>query len=87
MNEPKLKDGMIHLEFPNQTIKIEVERDKFELLTYMRKELQNYNIDLVIDVNELQVKRYAYTDKEKYDKLVEKNPNLEALRNAFELDI
>ena len=87
MNEPKLKDGMIHLEFPNQTIKLEVERDKFELLTYMRKELQNYNVDLVIDVNELQVKRYAYTDKEKYEKLVEKNPNLEALRNAFELDI
>ena len=87
MNEPKLKDGMIHLEFPNQTIKLEVERDKFELLSYMRKELKNYNVDLVIDVNELQVKRYAYTDKEKYEKLVEKNPNLEALRNAFELDI
>ena len=87
MNEPKLKDGMIHLEFPNQTIKLEVERDKFELLTYMRKKLKNYNVDLVIDVNELQVKRYAYTDKEKYEKLVEKNPNLEALRNAFELDI
>ncbi|MDA9284112.1 DNA polymerase III subunit gamma/tau [Flavobacteriaceae bacterium] len=87
MNEPKLKDGMIHLEFPNQTIKLEVERDKFELLSYMRKKLKNYNVDLVIDVNELQVKRYAYTDKEKYEKLVEKNPNLEALRNAFELDI
>jgi len=87
MNEPKLKDGMIHLEFPNQTIKLEVERDKFELLTYMRKKLKNYNVDLVIDVNELQVKQYAYTDKEKYEKLVEKNPNLEALRNAFELDI
>ena len=53
----------------------------------MRKKLKNYNVDLVIDVNELQVKRYAYTDKEKYEKLVEKNPNLEALRNAFELDI
>ncbi|MDB9796534.1 DNA polymerase III subunit gamma/tau, partial [Flavobacteriaceae bacterium] len=69
MNEPKLKDGMIHLEFPNQTIKLEVERDKFELLSYMRKKLKNYNVDLVIDVNELQVKRYAYTDKEKYEKL------------------
>ena len=44
-------------------------------------------VDLVRDVNELQVKRYAYTDKEKYEKLVKKNPNLEALRNAFELDI
>ena len=87
MNVPTLKDGMIHLEFPNQTIKLEVERDKFDLLTYMRKKLQNYTVDLVIDVNELQVKRYAYTDKEKYEKLVEKNPNLEALRKAFELDI
>ena len=54
---------------------------------YLLKELQNYNLDLVIEVNELQVKRYAYTDKEKYEKLVEKNPNLEALRRAFELDI
>ena len=87
MSVPILKDGMIHLEFPNQTIKLEVERDKFDLLTYMRKKLKNHSVDLVIDVNELPLKRYAYTDKEKYEKLVEKNPNLEALRNAFELDI
>ena len=87
MNVPTLIDGMIHLEFPNQTIKLEVERDKFDLLTYMRKKLKNYTVDLVINVNELEVKRYAYTDREKYEKLVEKNPNLEALRNAFELDI
>lgn len=87
MSVPILKDGMIHLEFPNQTIKLEVERDKFDLLTYMRKKLKNHSVDLVIGVNELPLKRYAYTDKEKYEKLVEKNPNLEALRNAFELDI
>lgn len=87
MSVPILKDGMIHLEFPNQTIKLEVERDKFDLLTYIRKKLKNHSVDLVIGVNELPLKRYAYTDKEKYEKLVEKNPNLEALRNAFELDI
>ncbi|MGI9593906.1 MAG: DNA polymerase III subunit gamma/tau [Patiriisocius sp.] len=87
MSVPILKDGMIHLEFPNQTIKLEVERDKFDLLTYMRKKLKNHSVDLFIGVNELPLKRYAYTDKEKYEKLVEKNPNLEALRNAFELDI
>ena len=87
MSVPILKDGMIHLEFPNQTIKLEVERDKFDLLTYMRKKLKNHSVDLVIGVNELPLKRYAYTDKEKYEKLVEKNPNLEALRNAFKLDI
>jgi DNA polymerase-3 subunit gamma/tau len=87
MSVPILKDGMIHLEFPNQTIKLEVESNKFDLLTYIRKKLKNHSVDLVIGVNELPLKRYAYTDKEKYEKLVEKNPNLEALRNAFELDI
>ncbi|MGK0386539.1 MAG: DNA polymerase-3 subunit gamma/tau, partial [Patiriisocius sp.] len=87
MNVPKLIDGMIHLVFPNETIKLEVERDKFELLTHLRKELQNYDVDLVIEVNETEVKRYAYTTKEKYEKLREKNPNLEELRKAFDLDI
>jgi DNA polymerase-3 subunit gamma/tau len=87
MNIPKLIDGMIHLVFPNETIKLEVERDKFELLNYLRKELQNYNVDIVIEVNETEVKRYAYTTKEKYEKLLEKNPNLGELRKAFELDI
>tara|TARA_B100000787_G_scaffold126091_1_gene95331 strand:- start:33016 stop:34863 length:1848 start_codon:yes stop_codon:yes gene_type:complete len=87
MNVPKLIDGMIHLVFPNETIKLEVERDKFDLLKHLRKELQNYNVDLVIEVNETQVKRYAYTSKEKYEKLLEKNPNLGELRKAFELDI
>ena len=87
MNVPKLKDGMIHLVFPNETIKVEVERDKYELLGYLRRELQNYNVDLVIEVNETEVKRYAYTTKEKYEKMREMNPNLEELRKAFDLDI
>ena len=32
-------------------------------------------------------KQYAYTPKEKYDKLKEKNPNIETLKKTFNLDI
>ncbi len=87
MGTPKLEGSLIHLEFPNNTIKVEVERAKFELLGYLRDKLQNYDIDLSIEVNETETKRYVYTAREKYDKLVEKNPLLDTLRKEFDLDL
>ncbi|MCH9659834.1 MAG: DNA polymerase III subunit gamma/tau [Bacteroidetes bacterium] len=87
MGVPKLEANLIHLVFPNSTIKVEVERAKYELLGYLREQLQNYDVDLSIEVNEEDVKRYAYTPREKFDKLVEKNPLIETLRKEFDLDI
>jgi len=87
MGTPKLEGSLIHLEFPNDTIKVEVERAKYELLGFLRKKLKNYDIDLSIEVNETAVKRYAYTPIEKFQKLKEKNPMIEKLRKEFDLDI
>ncbi len=87
MGVPKLEGSTIHLEFPNQTIKVEVERAKSSLLKHLRRSLNNYEIDIEIDVNEADVKRYAYTPREKFDKLNEINPNLDQLRKDFDLDI
>jgi DNA polymerase-3 subunit gamma/tau len=87
MGVPKLEGSLIHLEFPNETIKVEVERAKYELLGFLRKKLQNYNVDLSIEVNETAEKRYAYTPREKFEKLKEKNPMIEKLRKEFDLDI
>ena len=87
MGVPKLDGSVIHLEFPNQTIKTEVERAKFELLCFLREKLQNYDIDLDITVNETSEKKYAYTTREKFEKLKEMNPLIEKLRQEFDLDI
>jgi len=87
MGVPKLEGSTIHLEFPNHTIKVEVERAKYELLGFLREKLENYDIDLSIEVNETAVKRYAYTPREKFEKLKEKNPLIEKLRKEFDLDI
>ncbi|HCY81333.1 MAG TPA: DNA polymerase III subunit gamma/tau [Xanthomarina gelatinilytica] len=87
MGVPKLDGSVIHLEFPNQTIKTEVERAKYELLGFLREKLQNYEIDLDITVNETAEKRYAYTTREKFEKMKEKNPLIEKLRREFDLDI
>ncbi|NNJ82670.1 MAG: DNA polymerase III subunit gamma/tau, partial [Flavobacteriaceae bacterium] len=87
MGTPKLEGSVIHLVFPNDTIKVEVERAKFELLGFLREKLQNYEIDLSIEVNEAETKRYAYTAREKFEKLKEKNPLIDKLRQEFDLEI
>ena len=84
---PALKDTTIHLEFPNATNKIEVERQQYDLLSFLRKQLNNYDIVLDIKVNEEKEKLFVYTPEEKYDKLKEKNPKIELLKKLFELDV
>ncbi|SFJ63168.1 DNA polymerase III subunit gamma/tau [Olleya namhaensis] len=81
-------DGFsIQLTFPNATNKVEVERQSFDLMSYLRKNLKNYDITLDITINEELDTKYAYTPLEKYEKLKEKNPNLELLRKTFDLDV
>ena len=88
IDTPKLiNENTIRLEFPNTTNKIEVERQQFELLQYLRKSVNNYSLTLDISVNETLEKQYAYTREDKYQKLVEKNKYVELLRKTFDLDL
>ncbi len=87
IDTPKLKGTTIYLEFPNSTNKVEVERQQFDLMQFLRKSLNNYDISLNIDINEEIQKKFAYTPDEKYEKLKEINPNIELLRSLFDLDI
>ena len=88
IDTPKLKDKhIIQLEFPNSTNKIEVERQQFDLLQFLRKSLNNFEIRLEISVNETMEKKYAYTAEDKFAKLLEKNQALETLKQTFNLDL
>ncbi|GAL90124.1 DNA polymerase III subunit gamma/tau [Jejuia pallidilutea] len=87
IDTPKVKGTTIHLVFPNETNKIELERQQYELMGYLRKSLNNFEINLSITVNEEKSKKYAYTTREKFEKLKEKNAAIEALRKTFDLDI
>jgi len=87
MNEPKLKGTTIYLTYSNNTNKIELERAEFPLMAFLKKTLLNYDLRLDITVNEEIAKKYAFTPLEKYEKLKEKNPNIEVLKRTFGLDI
>ena len=88
IDTPKLAENYtIKLEFPNSTNKIEVERQQFDILQFLRKSLNNYEISLDISVNETLEKKYAYTAEDKYKKLIKKNPALDNLKQTFNLDL
>jgi DNA polymerase-3 subunit gamma/tau len=88
IDTPNLAENYtIKLEFPNSTNKIEVERQQFDILQFLRKSLNNYEISLDISVNETLEKKYAYTAEDKYKKLIEKNPALDTLKQTFNLDL
>ena len=87
IDKPKVKGTKIHLEFPNSTNKIELERQQYDLLSFLRKSLNNFDISLSITVNEEMEKQYVYSAKEKFEKLKEKNPHIDTLRKTFGLDI
>ena len=68
-------------------MKKEIEREKYDLMEYLKQKLNNHFIQLRITVNEATTKKFAFTPEEKYQKLREKNPAIDLLRKEFDLDI
>lgn len=69
----------------NSTQEADILKMKPELLTYVRKTIQNYDLDFEILVDKAEAKEIAVTPQEKYAKLVEKNPLLDDLRKKLDL--
>ena len=84
---PTLQEKEIHLTFPNETMKIDLEREENRLMSYLKAKLRNTHITLIIHVDEATSRKYAFTPQEKYEKLKEANPLLDKLRATFDLDV
>lgn len=87
MEPPKLDGVKMCITYSNNTNKIELERAQFPLLAHLRKVCKNYDLHFHITVNKEVAKKYAFTPQEKYEKLKEKNKNIELLKRTFGLDI
>ena len=86
-DKPTLVGKTIHVELPNDTMKIELKKAQGNLMNFIKKKIQNTTIELEIDVNEKATKKYAFTTRDKFEKLKEKNPLIDKLRTTFDLDI
>ncbi|MEO8795810.1 MAG: DNA polymerase III subunit gamma/tau, partial [Daejeonella sp.] len=61
--------------------------EKIDLLNFLRVKLENFSTSISTKQVEQTNKKRLYTSGEKYDHMVEKNPNLEELRRRFNLNI
>ncbi|MGQ1889754.1 hypothetical protein ACT29H_04860 [Thermophagus sp. OGC60D27] len=86
---PRLKGKQVVV-FPlqNETQEVELMREKGPLLNFLRRELKNAGVQLEVEyVREEQEPSKAYTAADKYKLLAEKNPVLNKLKDALNLDL
>jgi DNA polymerase-3 subunit gamma/tau len=85
---PKLEDNFkVSFTVPNKLMEDQFRKGRPKLLNFLREKANNYGITIHVKLNESVEKKFAYTPLEKFNKMKEKNPLLEKLRQAFELDM
>lgn len=87
LDVPRLKNKHeIHLTLPNNTNRVELEKQSGSLLNYLRETLENDHLSLKIHVDAKEEKKFIYTAEDKYQELVQKNPLLETFKKNFNLE-
>lgn len=82
-----LDQTTIQLTIENNIQESQLTVEKIDLLNFLRVELQNFSVDIVTKIAEVTEKRRLYTSTEKYQHMVEKNPQLEVFRAKFDLAV
>ena len=87
MNVPKLENNLIIHELPNEGSRLDFDNEKLELLGFLRSHLKNHDLKIQINVNETVAEhKFAFTDQDKYERLLRINSNLELFKKTFDLD-
>ena len=87
LDTPRLKNKTeIHLSVPNETNKLELEKNSTLLLQFLRKQLINDHLSLEVHVDVKEEKKFVYTAEDKYQELIKKNPMIETFKKNFNLE-
>ncbi len=84
---PEISDGnKLMLKIGNSVQEEEVRLVKPELLAFLKRELRNSGIELNTSIERIESERTHYSDSEKLQALMQKNPQLFELKQKFNLD-
>ena len=84
---PKIEDDYkLLLEIENTVQENLINGIKPELVSWLREELRNSQIQLITKITQTVKGRIIYTDSEKFDEMAKKNPQLAILKQKFNLD-
>jgi hypothetical protein len=84
---PEIKEGNLLELTVSNTVQLDMIRDiKPQIVAWLRTELKNSGIDLIITISDSKQERIIYTDSDKFQELAKKNPALNLLKQKFNLD-
>ena len=85
---PKIDDNyLLHFPVESQALADDLQIEKPELLTFLRKKLNNYGIKIDFPVIEAEHSKMLYTPQDKFKHMVDKHPQLVYLKKALDLDL
>lgn len=88
ISKPKLVDETtFSITVSTEMNKSYLEDSSLDLMTYLRKELQNDYITMQIIISETPVLTKPVTPRDMFEKLVEENPSLQKLSDEFDLEL
>ena len=87
MVEPVIEGNNVTIELPNHGSKISFEENIYDLTNGLRKKLNNYALQIKVEVNETIKIKKAFTIEDKFNYFKELNPNVDTLRKMFDLDL
>jgi len=87
MNPRIVEMPAVEVVVPNEIIKTEVETIRSKIVATLRLHLHNGEISLFVRVAERQEQAKVLTRKEQFEEMVRRNPSVEVLRQAFELEL
>ncbi|MCC7303641.1 MAG: DNA polymerase III subunit gamma/tau [Bacteroidia bacterium] len=86
--KPVLREDMgIAFDIDNKVQEEEMLNEKPEILAFLRKELKNSGLHLILNITRNEADKRPYTPSEKFKRMAEKNPLLHRLKQEFDLDI
>ena len=87
MNEPDLNNEKIIIKAVNQINKKEIESISDEILSYLKKELNNYSITLRVKLEKLKKENEpkSLNNEEKLKSMIDSNPKFKSLIKEFNL--
>ena len=89
IGDPELRGLQVVYTVNNPLQREQMDGLRTEVLVHLKTELQNASLELHLDMKEqaMEEKKAFLSDKDRYDMMVEKNPALDKLRRALDLDL
>ncbi len=88
LSDPEiLENHQVKLKIKNSAQELELNREKGDMLEFLREKLNNFFIEISFEIEQSDQPTALYTNSQKFEAMVKKNPNLGKLSGNLNLDI